>query len=126
MVEEDIICNLDGCEIEGKKNIIACLICRKPTIWCVQNYLRIAFRTKPEWPTSFNMRGTDIECSKEVKLLGIYIDVGLTFNKQNMICKKASQQTCAIMRLSIIISMDIKLAMYWTLILSTFNYCPVM
>ncbi len=30
MAEEDIICNLDGCEIEDdKNNIIACLLCRK-------------------------------------------------------------------------------------------------
>ncbi len=52
----------------------------------------IAFGTKPDRPTYFNVRGTDIECSKEIKLLGIYIDPGLTFNKQiTVICRKASQ-----------------------------------
>ncbi len=49
--------------------------------------------------------------------MGIYIDSAVIFSKQiTVICKKASQQTCAIMRLSNIIS---------TFILSNFNYCPV-
>ncbi len=91
-----------------------------------ERYQGIAFRTKTDRPISFNVRGTDIKCSKEVKLLGIYIDSALTFSKQiTVICKKASQQTCAIMRLSTIISIDVKLAMYRTFILSNFNNCPV-
>ncbi len=78
-----------------------------------EKYHGIAFGKKPNRPTSFNVRGTGIECSKEVILQGIYIDSGLTFNKQiTVICKKTSQQTCAIMRLSTIIGMNIKLAMY--------------
>ncbi len=106
----------------------------KPPFWFDCNgmkanpemYQGIAFGTKPDRPRSFNVRGTDIKCSKEVKLLSIYIDSALTFSKQiTVICKKASQQTCAIMRLSAIISMDVKLAMYCTFILSNFNYCPV-
>ncbi len=91
-----------------------------------KTYQEIAFGTKPHRPTYFNMWGTDIKCSKEVKLLGIYIDSALTFSKQiTVICKKAGQQTCAIMRLRTIISMDVKLVMYCTFMLSNFNYCPV-
>ncbi len=91
-----------------------------------EKYQGIAFGTKPDQPKKINVRGTDIKYSKEVKLLGIYIDSALTFSKQiTVICKKASQQTCGIMRLSTIMRMDVKLAMYRTFILSNFNYCPV-
>ncbi len=45
-----------------------------------EKYQGIAFGTKPDRPTYFNVRGTDIKCSKEVKLLGIFIDFALTFS----------------------------------------------
>jgi len=90
-------------------------------------YQCIVFGSKQDKPTSFTVKGMDIKCSKEVNLLGIHIDAGLTFKKQIMIiCKKAGKQTSAIMRLSTVISIKVKLAMYRTFILSNFNYCPVM
>ncbi len=40
----------------------------------LENYQGIAFGTKLDQPIYFNVRGTDIKCSEEVNLLGIYID----------------------------------------------------
>ncbi len=41
----------------------------------------------------------------------------------SFICQKAGQQTGAIMRLSTIVRMEIKLSIYQAFILSNFNYC---
>ncbi len=58
--------------------------------------------------------------------LGPSVDSRLTFSKHiSFICQKAGQQTGAIMRLSTIIGMEVKLSIYQAFILSNFNYCPV-
>ncbi len=67
-------------------------------------------------------RGITGECKDEVKVLGVYIDSRLTFSKQiSFIWQKAGQQTGAIMRLSTIIGMEVKLSIYRAFILSNFN-----
>ena len=89
-------------------------------------YQGITFGGKPDRPMSFTVKGITVECKDEVKLLGVHIDSGLTFSKQiSVICQKAGQQTGAIMRLSTIIGMEVKLSIYRAFILSNFNYCPV-
>ncbi len=75
---------------------------------------------------SFTVKGITVECKDEAKLLGVYIDSWLTFSKQiSFICQKAGQQTGAIMRLSTIIGMEVKLSIYRAFIISNFNCCPV-
>ncbi len=55
-------------------------------------YQSIVFGSKPNAPTSFKIMGNDIQCEHEVKLLGVYIDSKLTFNRQIVeICQKAGQ-----------------------------------
>ncbi len=75
---------------------------------------------------SFTVKEITVECKDEVKLLGVYIDSQLTFSKQiSFIWQKAGQQTGAIMRLSTIIGLEVRLSIYQTFILSNFNCFPV-
>ncbi len=86
-------------------------------------YQGIVFGVKPDRPISFTVKRITVECKDEVKLLGVYIDSRLTFSEQiSFICQKAGQQTGAVMRLSTIIGMEVKLSIYRAFILSNFNY----
>ncbi len=75
---------------------------------------------------NFNVSGTVIECSEFVKLLGVTFDSQLKFNKHiENICKTASRQINALMRLSKRLDLDSKIAIFNAFILSNFNYCPL-
>ena len=61
-----------------------------------------------------------------VKLLGLIIDSGLTFNNHvKAICKKASQKLTAIIRMANILSEYKRKLLIKTFFESQFNYCPL-
>ncbi len=81
---------------------------------------------KEEMRQFIEINGTNIQCEKEVKLLGITIDEKLKFDKHlNIICKKATQQINVIYRFKAIFDLKERQIIYNTFILSKFNYCPI-
>ena len=75
---------------------------------------------------SFMLQGNKIDCEEEVKLLGVTFDFKLTFNSHvSHICKKASQQLNVLKRIGNNLSKLGKLTIYYSFILSNFNYCPL-
>ena len=77
-------------------------------------------------PTGFSI-GTDIvSIEKSVKLLGIHLDNRLNFNLHiNTICKSASNQLNALVRLKKFLSFEQKKVLVNSFILSNFDYCPL-
>ena len=76
----------------------------------------------------FNLEGIEIECETEVKLLGVTIDFKLNFNEHiSNICKKASRQlhVNVLKRISKLLTKLGKLTIYYSFIMSNFNYCPL-
>ena len=74
----------------------------------------------------FNLEGNKIECEDEVKLLGVTFDFRLNFNSHiSNICKKASQQLNVLKRIGKHLNRLGKLTIYYSFILSNFNYCPL-
>jgi hypothetical protein len=74
----------------------------------------------------FNLEGIEIECETEVKLLGVTIDFKLNFNEHiSNICKKASRQLNVLKRIGKHLTKLGKLTIYYSFIMSNFNYCPL-
>ena len=72
------------------------------------------------------LQGNNIDCEDEVKLLGVTFDFKLTFNSHaSHICKKASRQLNVLKRIGNNLSKLGKLTIYYSFILSNFNYCPL-
>ncbi len=64
--------------------------------------------------------------SSTVSLLGITIDWKLQFNDHvKFICEKANRKACAMMRLRNILSVDQKLILFNSFLVSQFGYCPL-
>ena len=77
---------------------------------------------------SFDLKGTKITCEENVKLLGVIVDSQLNFDKHTSeICfkKKASQQLNILKRIGKYLNRLGRLTIYYSFILSNFNYCPV-
>ena len=75
---------------------------------------------------SFDLKGNKITCEENVKLLGITVDSHLNFDKHiSEICKKASQQLNILKRIGKYLNRLGRLTIYYSFILSNFNYCPV-
>jgi hypothetical protein len=75
---------------------------------------------------SFDLKGNKNTCEENVKLLGITLDSHLNFDKHiSEICKKASQQLNILKRIGKYINRLGRLTIYYSFILSNFNYCPV-
>ena len=75
---------------------------------------------------SFNLEGNKIDCEKEVKLLGVTIDCQLKFNTHiSNICKKASRQLNVLKRIGKHLTKLGRLTIYFSFIMSNFNYCPI-
>ena len=70
---------------------------------------------------SFDLKGNKITCDENVKLLVITVDSHLNFDK---ICKKASQQLNILKRIGKYLNRLGRLTIYYSFILSNFNYCP--
>ena len=89
-------------------------------------YQAIVFGNKTELPKCFSVKGKEVKCIDHVRLLGVEIDRGLKFDLHiSDICKKASRQINAIMRLCYTLDTDVKEKIYSAFIKSTFSYCPV-
>ena len=89
-------------------------------------YQAIIFGNKADNPSTLTIRGIDVSCQENVKLLGIYIDSTLSFQKQlRVVCKKASNQINAVMRLCNVLETNVKQDIYRSFIKSNFNYCPI-
>ena len=75
---------------------------------------------------TFTIDGNKIECESEVKLLGVTIDFQLNFNEHvSNICKKASRQLNVLKRIGTHLTKLGKLTIYYSFIMSNFNYCPL-
>ena len=75
---------------------------------------------------SFDLKGNKITCEENVKLLGITVDSHLNFDKHiSEIFKKASQQLNILKRIGNYLNRLGRLTIYYSFILSNFNYCPV-
>ena len=89
-------------------------------------YQAIIFGNKNDAPQYFTIGGQNVMCNENVKLLGIEIDCKLTFDLHvSQLCKKASRQINALMRLSNMLDHDVKMNIFMSFIKSIFNYCPV-
>ena len=89
-------------------------------------YQAIIFCNKNDAPQYFTIGGQNVMCNENAKLLGIEIDCKLTFDLHvSQLCKKASRQINALMRLSNMLDHDVKMNIFMSCIKSIFNYCPV-
>ena len=72
------------------------------------------------------MEGIEIECETEGKLLGVAIYFKLNFNDHiSNICKKSSRQLNVLKRIGKHLTKLGKLTIYYSLIMSNFNNCPL-
>ena len=75
---------------------------------------------------TFTLDGNKIECESEVKLLGVTIDFQLNLNEHVYnICNKASRQLNVLKRIGTHLTKLGKLTIYYSFIMSNFNYCPL-
>ena len=75
---------------------------------------------------TFNIDGLQIKCEDDVNLLGLTIDFNLNFNKHiSNLCKKASRQLNVLKRIGKNLCKLGKLNIYYSFIMSNFNYCPL-
>ena len=87
----------------------------------------ILFKSKSDdIPNGFSI-GTDIvSTEKSVKLLGIHLDNRLNFNFHiSTICKSASSQLHALVRLKKFLSFELKKVLVNSFLLSIFDYCSL-
>ena len=73
-----------------------------------------------------NIEDSKVPTTGHVKLLGVEIDSKLTFNKHiETLCFKVNKKVSAFARLNNYISREQALAVCNAVILSNFNYCPL-
>ena len=77
-------------------------------------------------PRQFLIGSDVVEVASSVKLLGIHIDNQLSLNQHiSNICKSASKQLNALVRLKYILGFEEIKILINSFILSNFNYCPL-
>ena len=77
-------------------------------------------------PKQFLIGNDVVEVASSVKLLGIHIDDQLSFNLHiSNICKSASKQLNALVRLKSFLGFEERKVLINSSILSNFNYCPL-
>ena len=77
-------------------------------------------------PKQFLIGNDVVEVASSVKLLGIHIDDQLSFNLHiSNICKSASKQLNALVRLKSFLGFEERKVLINSFILSNFNYCPL-
>ena len=87
--------------------------------------IAVGKRTKDENIT-FNLDNNIIHCEDHVKLLGVTIDFKLSFDLHiSNVCKKASRQLNVLKRIGRNLCRLGKLNIYYSFIMSNFNYCPL-
>ena len=73
-----------------------------------------------------SIRGQDVDFSKSITALGVCIDENLTFDTHvDNICLKASRQISALQRLTGLLDLPSRKAIYTSFTFSNFNYCPL-
>ena len=73
-----------------------------------------------------NIEGVKISSTEHVKLLGIEIDNKLRFNKHvETLCDKTNRKVSAFRRLKFYLSREQAMKLCNTVIISSFNYCPL-
>ena len=75
---------------------------------------------------NFQLGNIIIKPEDDVRLIGIDLDSKLNFNYHiHDICQKAARQTNALKRLSKFITLENRMAIFRSFIMSTFNYCSL-
>ena len=73
-----------------------------------------------------NIDGVKISSTEHVKLLGIEIDNKLRFNRHvETLCDKTNRKVSAFRRLNVYLSREQAMKLCNTVIISSFNYCPL-
>ena len=81
-----------------------------------------AFDRKP----TFSIKGAEIECTEDAKLLGVDIDYMLKFNTHiKNVCRRASRQINVLKRIGKYLPIKCTLVIYHAFIMSIFNFCPL-
>ena len=87
--------------------------------------IAVGKRTKDENIT-LNLDNNTIHCEDHVKLLGVTIDFKLSCDLHiSNVCKKASRQLNVLKRIGRNLCRLGKLNIYYSFIMSNFNYCPL-
>ena len=87
--------------------------------------LAVGKKTRSQRPT-FSIQGSDIECTDDVKLLGVTLDGKLNFDQHiSTLCKKAARQINVLHRIGKHLPINCRKVIYQSFILSAFNFCPV-
>ena len=74
----------------------------------------------------FNLGDNIVKCEDSVKLLGVTIDFKLNFDEHTSnVCKKTSRQLNVLKRIGGHLCKLGKLNVYYSFIMSNFNYCPL-
>ena len=75
---------------------------------------------------NFTCESVSIPCEESVSLLGVDFDHLLAFNNHiTVICKKAARQLAVLKRIGHFLTVEGKLIIYKSFIMSNFNYCPL-
>ena len=129
--DDNSICTNGNDYESAQSNILECAnIMLK---WFKENYLQanpskfqfIVF-DKQNISHSLKINDHDIVSTGCVKLLGVSIDNQLNFKQHiSIMCRKAGKQLNVLSRLSRCMSLESKMLLYQTFILSHFNYCPL-
>ena len=99
------------------------LVCYAAGLWAISRHSRGKEGLDALKPT-FNIQGADIECTDDVKLLGVTIDYRMNFDKH--ISKKAARQIKVLLRrIGKYMPINCRKVIYQAFILSAFNFCPV-
>ena len=74
----------------------------------------------------FNVKGEEIKSKETLKLLGIYLDHHLNFEKRiSEICRKAALRLNVLKRLKRFVAFDVKKIPVQSFTYSNFDYCPL-
>ena len=74
---------------------------------------------------TININQKEIKAVADVKLLGIEIDNKLNFKDHINICKSASNQLNALIRLKHLLGFKERKVLVYTFVMSNFNYCSL-
>lgn len=87
--------------------------------------LAVGTKTHAMRPT-FNIKGADIECTDETKLLGITFDYKLNFDSHiSTLTKKIGRQINVLKRIGQYLPISCRKTIYQCFIKSNFNFCPI-
>ena len=89
-------------------------------------FQEIVFGLKTKDEICFNIKDNKVKAIKCVKLLGVYIDENLSFDKHIYhLCIKSARRLNSLQRIAKYLSQNTKKTVFNSSILSNFNYCPL-